>query len=124
MPFVKTVSLSGNARILRKNMTPEELKVWRYCLQKLPVRVNRQKQIGEYIVDFYCAKAKLVIEIDGAGHFTQEGKVMDAKRDAFLRSLGMTVLRFSNSEVDTNFKMVSMTIINYIEAVLILKEDT
>lgn len=122
MPFIKTVSLSENAQKLRKNMTPEELHLWRDCLQKLPVRVNRQKQIGEYIVDFYCAKAKLVIEIDGSRHFTKEGKAEDSKRDAFLNSLGMTVMRFSNSEVTNDFKEVNMTIVNYIEAMLVLRE--
>lgn len=91
-------------------------------MQKLPIRINSQKQIGEYIVDFYCAKAKLVIEIDGVRHFTKEGKKQDLRRDDFLRSLGITVMRFTNNEVTNKFDMVSMTIINFIEAELIRKE--
>ena len=78
--------------------------------------VNRQKQIGEYIVDFYCATAKLVIEIDGARHFSEVGKIIDSKRDNYLKKLGLVVMRFSNSEIDKEFEMVSRTIWNYIEA--------
>ena len=111
-------SLVKNAQYLRKNMTPEELKLWSDCLHKLPITVNRQRQIGEYIVDFYCASAKLVIEIDGARHFTKEGKKYDAKRDAYLHSVGLTVMRFSNSDVSNEFEMVSRTIVNFIESVL------
>ena len=120
----KTASLSSYARELRKNMTPEELKLWRDCLHHLPITVNRQKQIGEYIVDFYCAKAKLVIEIDGSRHFTIHGKAEDQIRDAFLRSKGLTVMRFSNAEVTSDFKKVSSTIINFIESMLVLDEWT
>ena len=111
-------SLVKNAQYLRKNMTPEELKLWRDCLHQLPVTVNRQRQIGEYIVDFYCASARLVIEIDGARHFTKEGKAEDLKRDTYLKSLGLVVMRFSNSEIEKEFKKVSITIVNYIKSVL------
>ena len=83
----------------------------------LPVTVNRQKQIGEYIVDFYCAKAKLVIEVDGARHYTKEGKAADLKRDNYMRSIGLNVMRFSDNEVMTKFESVSRTIWNYIDAV-------
>ena len=109
-------SLARNAQKLRKNMTPQELKLWRDCLHRLPVTVNRQKQIGEYIVDFYCATAKLVIEIDGARHFSEVGKIIDCKRDNYLKKLGLVVMRFSNSEIDKEFETVSRTIWNYIEA--------
>ena len=108
-------SLTQRAQYLRKNMTTEELKLWRDCLQSLPVTVNRQRQIGEYIVDFYCVKAKLIIEIDGARHYTEDGKLLDQKRDNYMRSLGLVVMRFSNNETATDFNMVSRTIWNYIE---------
>ena len=118
----KIVSLSFFARKLRKNMTPEELKLWCDCLHALPVTVNRQKQIGEYIVDFYCAKAKLVIEIDGSRHFTDKGKTQDQARDKFLKSQGLTVMRFSNSEVMGDFEKVSRTIVNFIESIIAIEE--
>ena len=110
-------SLVVYARLLRKNMTVEELRLWRFCLKGLPVVIKRQKQIGEYIVDFYCPKAKLVIEIDGARHFMPEGKIADKKRDEFLRSKGITVMRFSNNEVNNDFEKVCWSIINYISSV-------
>ena len=110
-----TFSLKDNAQKLRKNMTPQELKLWCDFLHKLPLTVNRQKQLGEYIVDFYCASAKLVIEIDGAGHFTRDGKNEDKKRDLYLKSVGLNIMRFSNSEVDKDFEKVCRTIWNFIE---------
>ncbi len=96
-------ALRGYAQELRKNMTPRERRLWSGSLKELPVTVNRQKVIGPYIVDFYCAKAKLVIELDGSQHCGERGKRVDAERDACLRKLGLTVLRYANSDVDRNF---------------------
>ena len=85
-------------------MTKEERRLWYECLKLLPVTVNRQKVIGRYIVDFYCASAKLVIELDGSQHYEQTALAADQERDAYLRSLGLTVLRYTNLEVNRNFK--------------------
>ena len=103
--------LTGNAQKLRKEMTKEERRLWYDFLKTLPVTVNRQKVIGSYIVDFYCAEAKLVIELDGSQHFEKDGLAADAERDAFLNAEGITVLRYSNSEINYNFVGVCEDII-------------
>ena len=95
--------LKPNARTLRKNMTKEERHLWYDFLKSYPVMVHRQKVVGNYIVDFYIAKAKLVIELDGSQHFETEGQTADAKRDAYLREQGSTVLRIPNNELNQNF---------------------
>ncbi len=98
------------ARELRKNMTPWERKLWYEFLSTYPVRFRRQAPIGNYIVDFYCAKAKLVIELDGGQHYSKEGREGDAQRDRYLQDLGLTVLRYSNLDVDRNFEGVCQDI--------------
>ena len=95
--------LKTNAQELRKNMTKEERHLWYNFLKDLPITINRQKVIGNYIVDFYCAKSKVVIELDGSQHFEEKGIEYDAKRDEYLKSLGLTILRYSNYDVNTNF---------------------
>ena len=87
-------------------MTKEERRLWYECLKLLPVMVNRQKVIGQYIVDFYCAAAKVVIELDGSQHYEEAALAADRERDAYLRSLGLTVLRYTNLEVNRNFNDV------------------
>ena len=104
--------LSGNARNLRKNMTKEERHLWYDFLKPLPIMVHRQKVIGNYIVDFYIAEAKLVIELDGSQHYTKEGHNSDYQRDAYLHSLGLTVLRYSNADVNLRFPGVCEDILN------------
>ena len=106
--------LKNNAQRLRKDMTAEEKKLWYTFLKKLPVTINRQKVIGSYIVDFYCAKAKLVIEIDGSQHYEEKGIRSDKVRDEYLNSLGLTVLRYTNKEINCYFKNVCQDIWNYI----------
>ena len=91
------------AKELRKNMTPWERKLWYEFLRGYPIRFQRQKAIGEYIVDFYCARARLVIELDGGGHYSDEQKVQDKKRTAKLNEFNLSVLRFSNNDVTENF---------------------
>ena len=98
--------LTDNAKALRKSMTKEERHLWYDFLRGLPVTVNRQKVIGSYIVDFYCAAAKIVIELDGAQHGTDEGQARDEIRDETLRKRGLTVLRYSNAQVNRNFRDV------------------
>lgn len=98
--------LKTNSQALRKNMTKEENLLWYNFLRKYPLRFRRQYVIGNYIVDFYCHKANLVIELDGSQHFEEEGKRTDECRDAYLQSLGITVLRIPNNAVNQNFSGV------------------
>lgn len=86
-------------RRMRRAMTPAESRLWHEYLKFYPFRVLRQRPIDHYIVDFYCARLKLVIEVDGARHFTRDGRAYDATRTAVLRSYGLQVVRFSNDEV-------------------------
>lgn len=98
--------LQPNARALRKRMTPEERHLWYDFLKGLSVTVKRQQVIGSYIVDFYCASAKLVIELDGEPHYEGNGLKRDAVRDYYLKSSGYIVKRYSNSDIHRNFEGV------------------
>lgn len=91
------------ARALRRDMTKEERHLWYDFLRTYPVRFLRQRPIGNYIADFYCAAAKLVIELDGSQHYEDEGRRADAERDQAFSALGLAVLRIPNSEVHGNF---------------------
>ena len=91
------------AKVLRENMTPWERKLWYEFLRSYPVRFQRQKAIGNYIVDFYCAKARLVIELDGGGHYEPEQIQRDNERTDILQSMNLKVLRICNLDVDRNF---------------------
>ena len=91
------------AKVLRKNMTPWERKLWYEFLKYYPIRFQRQKPIGKYIADFYCAKAKLVIELDGGGHYTPEQEEKDAIRTQELEKMDLTVIRVCNLDIDRNF---------------------
>ena len=94
------------AKDLRKNMTPWERKLWYDFLRSYPVRFQRQKAIGNYIADFYCAKARLIIELDGSGHYTTEQSEKDALRSRELESLNLHILRICNLDIDRNFNGV------------------
>ncbi|MGN0776165.1 MAG: endonuclease domain-containing protein [Candidatus Ventricola sp.] len=102
--------LKTKAQELRREMTAQEKKLWYEYLRHHTAQFRRQKQFGRYIVDFYCSSAKLVIELDGAQHGTQEGLIHDRNRTAYLESLGFTVLRFANREVDERFEAVCVRI--------------
>ncbi len=104
------VSLTHFSQELRRNMTKEERHLWYDFLKLQPQNFNRQKIIGRYIVDFYCAEAQLVIELDGSQHCEAEGMAADAKRDEYMRSLGLRVCRYSNLDVMKNFEGVCMDI--------------
>ena len=103
------------AKMLRKNMTKEEKHLWYDFLCTYPVRFSRQKVLGKYIADFYCAEAKLVIELDGSGHYTEEGKQYDEERTAFLEEYGLTVIRIPNTEIHKNFRGVCEYIDHVVE---------
>ena len=98
------------AKELRKNMTPWERKLWYNFLRGYPIRFQRQKTIGNYIVDFYCAKAKLVIELDGGGHYDEEQAERDVERTRELEGMNIIVLRFCNTDIQKNFIGVCETI--------------
>lgn len=94
------------AKRLRKEMTKEERHLWYDFLRTYPVRFSRQKVLGKYIVDFYSAAAKLVIELDGSQHYEDENMKNDAARTAFLEDYGLTVIRIANNEINVNFQGV------------------
>lgn len=95
-----------NAQELRKNMTPEEKKLWYQFLRKLPFSVKRQHRIESYIVDFYIAEKKIVIEVDGRQHLMQENKVSDEEREKKLSEWGIEVIRIPNKNVNCDFDKV------------------
>ena len=106
MTIPKDNSQLENARRLRREMTPHERKLWYLFLRKYPVKIYKQRIIGRFIVDFYCASAKLVIEVDGSQHYEPQGMAYDEERSAFLSALDLAVLRFSNRDIDRNFRGV------------------
>ena len=99
-------SLLRNSQRLRREMTKEERTLWYQFLKTQSFTVNRQKIIGHYILDFYIAKAKLCIELDGSQHYEEVHEKKDEQRDAYLKRKGIKVLRYSNLEICNNFKGV------------------
>ena len=106
MSLPKNNALLKNARALRKEMTPQELRLWYRFLRTYPAKIYKQRIIGEYIVDFYCHSAKLVIEIDGSQHYDPKSVAYDQGRTAYLESLGLRVIRFSNADINVRFQAV------------------
>ena len=106
MKIPKNDGMLGKARRLRREMTQQERKLWYLFLQKYPVKVYKQRIIGPYIVDFYCASAKLVIELDGSQHYAEQGRAYDSARSAYLRDLGLQVVRYSNADINERFGQV------------------
>ncbi|MBR3505059.1 MAG: endonuclease domain-containing protein [Clostridia bacterium] len=96
-------ALMENARKLRKAMTKEERHLWYDFLRLYPVRFRRQEILGNYIADFFCSSARIVIELDGSQHYGAEGEMRDKKRTADLNAMGYEVIRFSNLDVMRNF---------------------
>ena len=107
----KNITLAKN---LRKNATPQENHLWYDFLSRYETRFQRQKAIDNFIADFYCHKAKLVIEIDGSQHYTKEGRQNDDFRTEILKGYDLKVIRFTNRQIDTNFNGVC----KYIDAVV------
>ena len=102
------------ARNLRKQATPQENHLWYNFLAKYKVRFQRQKAIDHFIADFYCHRAKLIIEIDGSQHYTEEGKRTDEFRTEVLEGYDLKVVRFTNRQIDDNFRGVC----EYIDAIV------
>ena len=113
LPYNK--KLLENAKEFRKNMTPEEKHLWYDFLKKLPFAVKRQKNIENYIVDFYIAKRKTVIEIDGLQHKTTQNRLADEERDKALGKWDIKVLRYSNEDVNKRFNIVCDDILKNLE---------
>ena len=114
MKYNHNKNLVKNAKVLRKDMTKEERHLWYDYLRNKDARFLRQKIIGSYIVDFYCAKANLVIELDGSQHYEDKGIKYDAERTKFLEQNGLTVVRIPNNEINRNFDGVC----EYLDSVL------
>ena len=106
MKYNHNKSLVNVGKTLHKNMTKEERHLWYDFLRKYPVRFIRQKIIGHYIVDFYCAKANLVLELDGAQHYEEVGINKDMERTKYLESQGLKVVRIPNNDINNNFQGV------------------
>ena len=103
-------TLIPRAKELRHNMTRQEKHLWYDFLSKYPIRFQRQKTIGNFIADFYCHQAKLIVEVDGSQHYTDNGLVYDQERTFVLNSFGLRVIRFSNRDIDQNFDGVCSAI--------------
>ena len=99
-------NLKSNAQMLRKNLTKEEAHLWYQFLCRYPLRFRRQYVIGNYITDFYCHQAKMVVELDGSQHYSPEEIEYDQRRTNYLQSLGLCVLRFSNLDIMRRFRDV------------------
>ena len=106
------------ANMLRKRMTKEEKHLWYDFLHTYPVRFYRQKVLGKYIADFYCAKAKLVIEIDGLDHCLQQNREYDSERTQYLEGYDIQVIRISNTEIHNNFRGVCDYIDHIVKEIL------
>ena len=104
------------ARELRKNMTPWERKLWYTFLRQYKPRFQRQKPIDNYIVDFYCAKAKLAVELDGGGHYNDASSQRDSKRTEILQRNAIAILRFCNLDIDNHFYEVCTVIDREVKA--------
>ena len=111
MAYKYNKKLVKNAQILRRNMTPEEKHLWYDFLKKLPITVNRQKNIDNYIIDFFISSKGIAIEIDGRQHLMEENKNSDKERDGYLSSMGIKVLRYSNDAVNNRFGIVCKDIL-------------
>jgi very-short-patch-repair endonuclease len=109
--------LKSRSRELRSSMTDAEIKLWSKLRRKqlFSLQFSRQKPIGNFIVDFYCPKARLVIEVDGGQHYQEHGRARDAVRDSYLSGLGLEVIRFSNRDVLYNLDGVMAVIVERLE---------
>ena len=119
-PIKRNNDLLNIARILRRNMTRNEKRLWYDFLQHYPIKIYKQRIIDNFIADFYCHRARLVIELDGSQHYTTQGKMLDDARTEILEKYGLYVLRFSNKDIDEKFEgvcyMIDKTIKERVES--------
>jgi very-short-patch-repair endonuclease len=102
--------LMAHGRVLRRALTPAEKRLWFDFLRHVPAKFTRQKPLGDYIADFYCASHRLVVEIDGDSHFTEAAAKRDSVRDAALKHMGLNLVRFTNEDVTRRFEAVCLEI--------------
>ena len=112
----KNGQMLDRAKELRKNMTPQERKLWYDFLRSYPIKIYKQRIIESFIVDFYCHAAKLVIEVDGSHHYDSDGMAYDQERTSVLQNYGLQVIRFSNSDISRNFSGVCQRIHEVIQS--------
>ena len=106
------------AKELRKNMTKEEKHLWYDFLRTYPIRFIRQKVIDNYIVDFYCHKARLIVELDGSQHYEEKGMLSDRIRTTHLEKRDLRVIRVPNAEINKNFASVCEYIDNFVKEIV------
>ncbi len=106
----KNAKLTQLANTLRKNATKEEKHLWYDYLRCCNVKFHRQIVIGNYIVDFFCPKAGLIVELDGSQHYKTSNIKRDKIRTEYIESLGFVVLRFTNTEINRRFSSVCQKI--------------
>ena len=121
MQYKHNKTIVANAKALRKNMTKEERHLWYDFLRAYPVKFLRQKILGNYIVDFYCASAKLVIELDGSQHYEE---TKNEERTNFLKNYDITVIRIPNNEVNHNFEGVCTFIDSEVQKLLSVRQQS
>jgi len=116
-------SLKPKSTALRNNATKQENHLWYDFLRNYPLQFYRQRIIGEYIVDFYCPKAKLIIELDGMQHYEKDAVEYDNNRTKAFEEFNLCVIRFSNYEVDNNFKSICKRIDSKIKQLIIKSSE-
>ena len=109
--MTSTPEIINRSREMRKEPTEEENKLWHILLKHITPRFVRQKIIGFYIVDFYCPKLKLIVEIDGEQHFFEENAEYEKRREKFLNESGYKMLHFYNSDINKHIRDVEQTIL-------------
>lgn len=107
-------NLKKYSQDLRKNQTKEERHLWYDFLSTYPVKFVRQKVLGKYIADFYCAKAQLIVELDGTQHFLDDGLNYDKERDLYLKQYKLKIIRIANDKINNNFRAVC----EYIDSII------
>ncbi len=123
-PVKKNYKYLTRAKELRRDMTPQERKLWYMFLREYPTKIYKQRIIESFIADFYCASARLVIEIDGNQHYTEDGKAYDRDRSSIIKRNHLQVIRFTNDQVDWEFEKVCRIIDGVIKKrVEMLKTD-
>ena len=115
MSYSRNHSLLKHARTLRKEMTKEERHLWYDFLRFCRPRFRRQEIVSNYILDFFCHEAKLAVELDGSQHREADAIAYDMRRTTHLQTLGITVVRYTNLDIQTNFEGVCQHILLQLE---------
>ena len=111
----KEKALRTFAKEMRRKMTKEERHLWFDFLRGYPLRFQRQKIMGDYILDFYCAAVRLAIELDGSQHYEPEAVARDKARTAWLAEQGVKVIRFANLDIWSHFEDVKEAVHNEVQ---------